>query len=289
MKFNLTILEPPDYKHAHFLFDSAKYIAYSLESLGHSCSIKSNYADAGRINILFNAHKADRKTVELLTSGSIRYIVHQGELLTPDGGVNHSGKEHFETCYLPLLRGALDVWDWNSQHVEILSARGVQASILEYGFHSNMEEIRPKTDRDIDLLWYGSITPHRKAMLDRLIRQGMNVVSVFDPVSFYRNDLMARSKIVLALKQDSGHAHVPAGRALYGANNRIFIAGELATTQHWMNSLWSSASAEELPDLLQSLLASTTRNQIADERFEYLRKYPMTEYLAPLVEKLSSN
>lgn len=290
MKFNVTIIEPTPSNYSHFLFDQAKYIAYGLESLGHSCSITQKNISASRMNILLNAHTAGRGSVRALTAGSIRYIINQTELITPDGGaINEYGKEHFEACYLPLLQGAVRVWDWNDKHVTQLAARGVQADILEYGFHPHMEEIRPKINRDIDLLWYGTITPHRLALLNRLIQRGMKVTTVFDAVSFYRNDLIARSKITLALKQAPEHRHTARGRVLYPANNRAFIAGERATEQHWTDQLWSSAPTDELPDLLESLLKSADLKRIAGERFEILRNYPMSGYLEPLVENLPKN
>lgn len=289
MRFNVTIIEGSERNYAHFLFDTAKYMAYGLESLGHSCSITQQNIDTSRINILLNAYRADEGAVKLLTSGSIRYVVSQTELLTPDGGINNLGKAHFRTRYLPLLRGAIRVWDWNNRQVAQLATFGVQADILEYGFHPHMEEIRPKVDRDIDLLWFGSSSPHRQAMLDRLLQRGMKVASTFDSVSFYRNDLIARAKIILALKQAPEHTHMPRGRILYPANNRVFVAGERATEQHWTDQLWSSAPTDELPDLLASLLERTDRNQIADERFEILRQYPMSGYLAPLIENLPLN
>ena len=289
MKFNVTIVDPPDFKFAHFLFDQARYLLHGLESLGHDACITRGSVDPSRMNVLINAHALKNpETVRAIVQSRAPYVVVQTENLSLTDGVNHAlGEEHWRRCFLPLIQGAHGIWDFSKENLDVLTQVGVPADVLDWGYHPCLEEIRHKRTRDIDLLWYGSVTPHRHELLTAMAKRGFQVHAVFDPVALYRNDLIARSRIVLALKQTPTQRTTPTGRILYLVNNRSMVAGEASLEPYWLNEFWFGYPTAELVDRLGELLLRDDLSALAEERYERLKTRPMTAFLGPLVERLA--
>ena len=95
------------------------------------------------------------------------------------------------------------------------------------GYHPLMEEIHHKKNKDIDFLFCGSITPHRKKLLDELSARGGKIVTMFDDAAMYRNDLIARARIHLAPNQDPGMNHLGSSRITYLLNNHAVVVVEV--------------------------------------------------------------
>jgi hypothetical protein len=285
MKFNIVVIDPPSGGYAHFLFDGIRTIQFGLESLGHDCIISKNNLDPSRMNLICAAHQInDAETVRQIIDYNVPYIVLQSELL--HDGIDYTfGSHHWKQCYLPLMRGATRVWDWSQRQCDDLATLDVAADHIIIGYHPHLEEIHHKKTKSIDVLWYGSITPHRAEILRRITERQVSVVRLFDDVAFYRNDYMARAKIILTLQQRPD-SHLPYWRVVHATTNRCLVAGEAASQPHWAEALYRGATAQDVPDLIFDLLHSHDRDAIVEQHVENAKKHPMTELLAPLVDRL---
>ncbi len=123
-------------------------------------------------------------------------IVYNLEQIRPGAWAAHAG-------YLNLLL-RLTVWDFDAANVEaIRQATGHRAvHHVPIGYVPQLTRILPTPAQDLDVLFYGSITPRRKAIFQALAAAGMTVHVAFGVYGSQRDALIARAKVVLSL-----HAH----------------------------------------------------------------------------------
>lgn len=285
MKFNICVLEPQGQRFMHFLYDPIRNVQLGLQSLGHVCTVRKNHLQNGWINILYGAHTlADPAGARAILDSRAPYLLVQTEVIRNEQ-VNSLGTAHWHQIYLPLLKGARRIWDWSESQLGIYRTFGVGGDILQLGFHPDLEVIRRATEKPIQALFFGSITPHRRQILDRMMRRKIRVHVAFDDVSFYRNDLIAHASVVLTLQQSPGGV-VNQLRLMLSANNRTCCAGEVGElTTPWVGGLCESCPPEVLPEFIEGVLARDPL-AIGDRQYEHFSQYPTTGFLEPLVERL---
>lgn len=289
MKFNIVVIDPPNYAYTHFLFDTIKYLSYGLESLGHDCYISKNKFDSGRINIIFGGHNITKfSIVSAILQSKLNYIVLQSEIVRHETINTQTNKEQFTNIYLPLLENAIEVWDANSINLGVLNRMGIKVELFRLGYHSAMEEILDKNTQDIDFLFFGSITPHRKEMLDLLAKEKFKTEIVFDPVAFYRNDLIARSKIILNIRQGDNMPQLPYTRIVYAVNNKKLVISENCEDQEWLEDIFLHTETEKFIDLCIETIERNDSKKIGLSFYEKLTRKPMTGYLKPILKNLKS-
>ncbi len=109
--------------------------------------------------------------------------------------------------YLPMLRGALEVWDYNEADREMIEALGRPFTHVPCGYSPlferwHHEAVRSVGARDIDVLFVGGMVPRRIAALEALRASGLRVevVSYGEVVhgpALHR--LLARSRLHLEI------------------------------------------------------------------------------------------
>lgn len=287
MRFNVTVIDPPGSRFTHFLFDSVRYLARSIESLGHECTITRNTLEHRRVNVLVGVHLlTDDRILDDLADAKGPYVVVQTELVR-GRPVDPAQAERFDAVFTPLVRGATAVWESGRTNMPHVEALGAHVQHLRFGYHPALEEVRPHATRDVDFCFVGSLTPHRQEMIARLKRLGYRVAAGFDEAAIFRNDLFARSEIILTLRQSETQAHLPHGRVIYCVNNRLLVAGDSGEEQQELEDvfLWPTARGDdEAIELLRATRARSDRRQLADTFYERLKSRPMTAFMAPLVE-----
>jgi len=287
MKLNLTVIDPPTERHTHFLFDLARMIAFGLEDLGHTCTLRRNATEPGRVNILLGVHNLSAPdTVDALIDGGHPYVVYQTEIIRGRTVNGIDIGRSFDDLLLPLLKNAKAVWDTDEESRASLRALGIETGKLGFGFVPRLEEIRHREEKDIDFFFYGSTTPHRREVLQKLRSLGYRVADVFDDQALFRNDLLSRAEVVLTLRQSEAFAHLPQARILYLVNNRCLVAGESGLGQEPLEDLFLWSEPDAVIELLRRTRAMKNRRELADDFHQRFRKRPMAKQLEPLVEAL---
>jgi hypothetical protein len=126
--------------------------------------------------------------------------------------------------------------------------------------------------------------------MQALLAAGLTVTPIFDPVAFYRNDYIARARIVLTLQQ-SVPSHLPYFRIGYLVNNGAVVAGEAPPEPHWIDPFFDKGPPEALPALLRELLGrgDAALRALGEERqARFEQAHPMTASLAPLLDELAT-
>jgi hypothetical protein len=283
MKFNICSIEPQGYPWAHFLDDACRIFCYALETLGYSCSLCSNQIEPDRINIIFGGHLLTTPEQVQSIASSCEYIAIQHEILRSDG-VNLSGDlQRLQNVYIPFLRGAVIVWEGTPCNLEPLQRLGLRSSFFRGGYHPWLHDVHTKRERDIDFLFYGSITSHRKKLLEQLSRRGHRVIGLFDPRAPQRNDLIGRAKVHVVPTQGPQMKHFAYGRVGYLLNNRGLVVVERSDDQEWMEHCFITATEENWVDVCEQTLLRGDRDLIREEFADRFRQLPFSDQMQSLV------
>lgn len=183
--YAVVIVSRPGYVHSEAFREIAETVVHGLRGAGHDAVFSDTAFVAGRIPIVFGANLVGH-TAEL-PAHAIVYNLEQIE----DGSV------WMNEPYLSILRSHM-VWDYSARNIAALKARGItNVHHLPIGYVRQLERIEPAAVKDIGVLFYGSMNPRRKHVINALKAAGANVVSVFGVYGHERDALIARAKIVL--------------------------------------------------------------------------------------------
>ena len=246
-----------------------------------------NRLDADRINILIGSHRlTDPGLVEKIKNVG-KYILFQTEIITGDSINNWPVQKAFRDVQMPLMRNATSIWTGAVSKAR-LQEMGIDSEIFIMGYHPAMEEIRHKRNKDIDFSFLGSITPHRRKLIDELSARGGKVVTIFDDAAMYRNDLIARTRVNLAPNQGPGMNHFGGSRVLYLVNNRSIVVVERCHDQALYEHCFPSADTEQWVDLCMETLRRPDLAQLTEEYYERFKKIRMVDFIEPLLDKYFS-
>lgn len=288
MRFAVCVIEPPGYKYSHFLYDVCRYTCFSIESAGYECCILRNQFTHDRVNIIVGAHNQTDPSIIKKIRQAGNYILGQSEIITGDSVNNWAIQKSFAEVYLPLMKQAKAVWTGIETNVEALKKLGIEAEQFLMGYHPRMEEICHKPNKDIDFLFCGSITEHRRKLLNELIKRGARVVTMFDDAAMYRNDLIARARINLAPNQGVEMDHFSGSRIAYLLNNRAVVVVERCRDQAMYEHCFPWAETAQWVDLCMETLHRPDLAQITEEYHESFKKIRMVDLITPLLENFIS-
>lgn len=211
MKFAVTIICPRDYPHWKVFLDTAEVLHAGLGSLGHDSVLTYDLSLTDHRYIVLGSNLLPFSDVKSLPEGAILYNLEQ-----------YHGWEN-EWMRDPRYV----VWDYDERNTERLNRMGIKpAAILPVGYHPVMEKVpQHEWDRDIDVLFIGSISPRRMAILNALIQDGLRVKHLFNCYESERDAWIARSRIHLNVHfNESAVYEWP--RLMYLMANRCVVVSE---------------------------------------------------------------
>ncbi len=169
--------------HAACFEDFARALADVLRQLGHDVT---GFDNPGRL-IMFGANNivdVDRK----LPADAIVFNTEQISAIA-DPRRQMTNYEQFKNHV---------VWDYSASNIATLKKLGIERAVhCPLGYTSSMTNIEPAVGEDIDVLFYGSENAHRRLVIDQLASSGVKMVRLFGIYGELRDELIARSKIVL--------------------------------------------------------------------------------------------
>lgn len=212
VKFAIVTPSPHAYVHAHAFDEVAQAIHAGLQELGHDSELRVGVFAAERVNIIFGAHLMPRDLAPY--PGSILFNLEQ---VIP-------GALWLTAEYLELMK-RFKVWDYSAANVAALRARGVpDAAYVPIGYAQCLEKIPPQSE-DIDVLFYGCLNDRRRLVLQTLQQRGVRVQYLYGVFGEERDQVIARSKIVLNVHFYEG-ARIEVARCFYLLINGKFVISE---------------------------------------------------------------
>jgi SAM-dependent methyltransferase len=185
-RFQITLVRPPGYLHTEAFREVAETLQFGLRSLGHTAYIQENIPASDATNLYLGAHLLSPSEAQAVPPGSVLYNLEQL------GGPNLP-----QTYY--QLASQHQVWDYSLQNIEKWKAMNCKYSPLHVplGYVPELTRIKPSPEQDIDVLFYGSLNERRNRILGALKSAGVKVQALFGVYGEQRDQMIARSKIVL--------------------------------------------------------------------------------------------
>ena len=286
MRYNIAAVEPVNCGFGHFLDDSCRYLCYGLESLGHDCTIGFNQIESGCMNIIVGGHNLSSPADVDAIADSGDYILIQSEILHEDRINTAQNDERYKHVYLPLMQRAHSIWEGTHRNIPALDKLGLRHQFLLGGYQPQMEEVKHKKNKDIDFLFYGSVTPHRQHMLNALDAKDHRMAVVFDVRATFRNDLIARSHLNACPRQGGGMNHFPWGRICYLLNNRSLPVVESCEDQEWLEHCFPWSDSKRWVNLCENTLQRPDRDEFAEQCFDRFRAMPFKNQLQKVLDEM---
>ena len=193
MQFHLVHILPP-HAAAHGLLGYTEVIetlAWGLSRLGHQVSVDRNSFAQGKTHILFGYQLLSEDLINSLPPDTMLYNLEQLRARTP---------EEFN----PSVRAAAQrfrIWDYSAQNLDTWKLLNAPRNpvVVPIGYAPILRRIPKPKIQDIDVLFYGLSGPARLNVINTLVQAGLRTLYVAGMYGKPRDELIARSKIVLNL------------------------------------------------------------------------------------------
>ena len=250
---------------------------HSFAALGISCTFKFNRVEKRKTNIIIGNIVTKPDLPELLAE--IKYIPYQFEQLSDTEG--WYGKY---PLFRNIIHKASNVWDYSVINIEFLKTKNIHAGLLPLGYDQNLENIID-SEKDIDVLFYGSENERRRQILLELENRGLRVKSLSDTYGQERAQYIARSKIVLNIHYFE-MAIFESARIHYLLNNKVFVITEQSADNPYPKVDLAVAPYEQLVDECVKRLADWDNSRkLAELNYAQFKKYyPMTRLLEKVIQ-----
>jgi hypothetical protein len=190
------------------------------------------------------------------------YIIYQFEQAN-SYFLNYDGEKEynyiFNENYIQILKNAIQVWDYSIQNKEWLSDNIKIKNILHVPvcFDSNITNYKSNTiEKDIDILFYGSLNKKRKNILNKLQKLNTNLIIVIKNNDCWEEDLLniiLRSKIILNIHYYE-NAILEMHRLSYLFNTKSFIISENVSDKNQMEIFKNSLIFCNYDDIIDTCI-----------------------------------
>ena len=208
-KINLVVITTPPIREIliGIFRDVMETIQWGAIELGYDVVISENVILADRTNIIFAFHMLPVAELDGLPPDSIIYNMeqlNQGQPLRP-------------VCAVAAKR--FQIWEYSGGNLPVWADLKPSLPVLHVpiGYAPILEKVDSKRSQDIDVLFFGLMTPSRVALLPALGH--LRTVFATNVYGQVRDDLVARSKIILAISASGSPLLFPTVRISYAIAN----------------------------------------------------------------------
>jgi len=230
---NVNIVHAVINEHAPIFYELIELIIDSLRSKGVQVSRTTNQVYPDQLNIIVgHTMFLSPNSFTEIRNVTHDYIVFQLEALNSEQGFSSSHPAYYE-----FLRGAKQVWEYSPQNTRYLAQLGVtNVRYIPVGYSPRLDRIIDPVEHDIDILFFGAITPRRQQILGELRRCGFKTALLFGVYGSVRDACIARAKIQLNIHQ-SETLQLEQLRVAYLLNNKRFVVSETSADNPYGNGV----------------------------------------------------
>jgi len=180
------------------------------------------------------------------------------------------------------------VWDYSPRNVLELKTVDVDDYLVEIGYVPEMTRF-PKLEEDLDVVFFGALTPRRAAVLAELGRRGYRVYASARLYGAKRDHLVSRAKVVLNMHSSEDIKSFEIVRIAPSLANKKCIVTERAEGDWFPEDLrygmWV-APYDKLVDACTTILDSfVLREEIAECGYNLFRKRDQVEILDKAIKE----
>ncbi|NJD25000.1 MAG: hypothetical protein FIB06_06305 [Betaproteobacteria bacterium] len=189
MNFHLAHIIPDPRQHGlngyREVIDS---VQWGLRELGHAAEYGLNTLSSAATNIVFGAQMLPNDVLNSLPAETIVYNFEQ---------MSGIGVADVRPC-VQTMASRFVIWDYSEANVEKWHELGaVNVVLVPVGYAPILNRLPDPVDQDIDVLLYGSPGQDRLYAFYHLAEAGLTTVLVCGLYGQARDDLIARSKLIL--------------------------------------------------------------------------------------------
>ena len=186
----VVIIAPPGYGFSETFREIAETVLYGLRELGHEATLAVNDFDPRATNILLGAHLLDERDADRLPD---RIVVYNLEQVVGES-------QWIKPVYVALVRRHT-TWDYSPRNIAQWRRFACANDIrhVPIGYAPELTRIAHPEDRDIDVLFYGTVNERRAGILRGLEEAGLRVSVLVGSFGAERDAAIARARVVLSM------------------------------------------------------------------------------------------
>ena len=271
---NVCLIKPKNYIHYLALQELAELIHFSVLELGLKSQITFNYCDnnTSTKNIVLGAHLLNDNLIEDIPENTIIFNTEQIESIT----------ENWKKKILNLARKNIIFWDYSQYNLDYLSKTiNIKGKLFQIGYQKELNRINHNIDKNIDVLFYGSINARREHIINKLKDRKINVKTLFGVYGKERDDLIAKSKLILNMHMyDSKIFEIV--RVFYLLSNSIPVLTEVGSDTKFNNDfldLICKSTYENIEKNIIYLLENDKKRiELGENGLNAIKKFPQIKF-----------
>lgn len=163
------------------------------------------------------------------------------------------------------LDGADEVWDYDLENIEYLRSKGIDAKFKPLAFSNRLKRIENKQEKDIDILFFGTLTNHRYDTISSFLNgfiateENINIFAKLNFVWLYNidderlDDYISRSKLILNLKPNKETYIQQQTRIFYPLINDKCILSEKSSINYFGDSIQQFSGFNQMCDKIYNI------------------------------------
>ena len=271
---NICIIKPNNYIHSLAYLEIAELLHYSVLELNKNSKISYNFIDINPKvkNIIFGAHLLNDDMINSIPSNTIIFNTEQIESIN----------EIWKRRILLLASKGIIFWDYSNHNLDLLLTKlNVKGRLFEIGFQKNLQRIKMNDNKEVDVLFYGSLNNRREKIINNLLKKNVKVKCLFGVYGKDRDDWIGKSKIVLNLHYYESKIFEIV-RIFYLLTNAIPIVSEVDENTKLNNNYLKGIKGSNYEDVEKNILSllenEKERKLIGLNGFNIIKKYPQINF-----------
>ena len=281
---NICIIKPNNYIHSLAYLEIAELLHYSVLELNQNSKISYNFIDINPKvkNIIFGAHLLNDDMINSIPSNTIIFNTEQIESIN----------EIWKRRILLLASKGIVFWDYSNHNLDLLHTKlNVKGRLFEIGFQSNLQRIKINDNKEVDVLFYGSLNNRREKIINNLLKKNVKVKCLFGVYGKDRDDWIGKSKIVLNLHYYESKIFEIV-RIFYLLTNAIPIVSEVDENTKLNNNYLKGIKGSNYEDVEKNILSllenEKERKLIGLNGFNIIKKYPQINFTKSILNSENS-
>ena len=271
---NVCLIKPKNYIHYLALQELAELIHFSVLELGLKSQITFNYCDnnPSTKNIVLGAHLLNDNLIEDIPENTIIFNTEQIESIT----------ENWKKKILNLARKNIIFWDYSQYNLDYLSKTiNIKGKLFQIGYQKELNRINHNIDKNIDVLFYGSINTRREHIINKLKDRKINVKTLFGVYGKERDNLIAKSKLILNMHMYESKIFEIV-RVFYLLSNSIPVLTEVGSDTKFNNDfldLICKSTYENIEKNIIYLLENDKKRiELGENGLNAIKKFPQIKF-----------
>lgn len=278
--FQVVVISPPGYRHSGAFVEVAETLVHAISACGRPASAAVNRIAPDAIPIVLGSNLVGESAVEQIPRHAVIYNLEQIDVGSPWW---HAG--------LRALVERCETWDYSPRNVAALARLGVKrpAVHVPLGVMPQLHRITPAGQPDIDVLFYGSMSPRRRTALDAIRARGLKVVELFGVYGAERDAVISRAKLVVNIHNHPAQILETVRLSYLLANGVPVVAecGPATVGDRDLAAALHAATFEQLAEACAALAADeAARARLREAGLRWADAHAMAPTLAPHLARL---